>query len=413
MDEVSFAVLLAWRVKQAGALAAFDPYPMVIRAAAYLVRQGPATPQERWEENSGYSPSSLAANIAAVACAAAMAGERGDDDAARYLWEYCDFLEANLDRWTVTTESTLVPGITQHYIRILPVDVGDPEPLEDPNRAVVTLKNQAPGSQYQFPAKDIVDAGFLELVRYGIRKAGDPLIEDSLRVVDELLKVDTPFGACWRRYNHDGYGQKDDGGPFDGWGRGRGWPLLAGERAHYELAAGRDVTPYIRSLEQFADGGMLAEQVWDAPDRPEARLWFGRPTGSAMPLVWAHAEYLTLLRSVADGQVYDYLPHVAERYLSGQRRPTVEFWKPNRHARTVPRGGTLRVQAPAEFFLHWSDDEWQTVHDSPARTTSLGISFVDISIARGQQAPIRFTFRWKADNRWEGRDYAVNITDDC
>ncbi len=236
----------------------------------------------------------------------------------------------------MTTESTLVPGITRHYIRILPVDVGDPEPLEDPNRAVVTLKNQAPGSQYLFPAKDIVDAGFLELVRYGIRKAGDPLIEDSLRVVDELLKVDTPFGACWRRYNHDGYGQKDDGGPFDGWGRGRGWPLLAGERAHYELAAGRDVTPYIRSLERFADGGMLAEQVWDAPDRPEARLWLGRPTGSAMPLVWAHAEYLTLLRSVADGQVYDYLPHVAERYHSGQRRPTVEFWKPNRHARTVP-----------------------------------------------------------------------------
>ncbi len=360
LDEVSFTVLLAWRVKQAGALDRFDPYPMVLRAAAYLVRRGPATAQERWEENSGYSPSSLAANIAAVACAAEMARERGDHDAANYLWEYCDFLEANLDRWTVTTESTLVPGILRHYIRILPVDVGDPEPLEDPNRAVITVKNQAPGSQCQFPAKDVVDAGFLELVRYGIRRAGDPLLEDSLRVVDALLKVDTPYGPCWRRYNHDGYGQKDDGGPFDGWGRGRGWPLLAGERAHYELAAGRDVTPYIRAIEGFADGGMLAEQVWDAPDRPEARLWFGRPTGAAMPLVWAHAEYLTLLRSVADGRVYDLLPHVAERYLSGQRRPIIEFWKPNRHARTVPRGCTLRVQAPAEFFLHWTADEWRT-----------------------------------------------------
>ncbi len=346
LDEVSFAILLAWRVKQAHALREFDPYPMVLSAAGYLVRKGPATPQERWEENSGYSPSSLAANIAALACAAEMASEHGDQHVAEYLWRYADFLEGNIERWTVTTESTLVPGISRHYIRILPVEIGDPEPLEDPNRAMVPIKNQAPGSQYLFPAKDIVDAGFLELVRYGIRKAGDPLMEDSLRVVDQLLKVETPHGPCWRRYNHDGYGQRDDGGAFDGWGRGRGWPLLTGERAHYELAAGRDVKPYIRALEGFAASGMLPEQVWDAPDRPEARQWLGAPTGSAMPLVWAHAEYLTLLRSVADGQVYDFLPHVAERYLSGQRPPTIEVWKPNRHATQVPAGATLRIQRP-------------------------------------------------------------------
>ena len=251
LDEVSFAILLAWRVKQAKALREFDPYPMVLAAAGYLVRQGPATPQERWEENSGYSPSSLAANIAALACAAEMARERGDAHAARYMWEYADFLEANLERWTVTTESTLVPGISRHYIRILPVEIGDPTPLEDPNRAMVMIKNQAPGSQYMFPAKDIVDAGFLELVRYGIRKGGDPLMEDSLRVVDQLLKVDTPHGSCWRRYNHDGYGQRDDGGPFLGWGRGRAWPLLTGERAHYELAAGPRCQPVHSSPGRF------------------------------------------------------------------------------------------------------------------------------------------------------------------
>jgi glucoamylase len=410
LDEVSFAILLAWRVKQAGALCDFDPYPMVLRAAGYMVRQGPATPQERWEENSGYSPSSLAANIAALACAAMMAREHGDHDTADYLWQYADFLEANLERWTVTSESTLIPGIARHYIRILPVDVDDPEPLEDPNRAAIVIKNQPPGSQYTFPAKDIVDAGFLELVRYGIRKAGDSLVEDSLVVVDRLLKVETPFGPCWRRYNHDGYGQRDDGGPFDGWGRGRGWPLLTGERGHYELAAGRDVRPYIRALERFAQGGMLAEQVWDGPDRPEARLWLGRPTGSAMPLVWAHAEYLTLLRSVADGRVYDFLPEVAERYQSGPKRQPLEFWKPNRHARRVAAGQTLRVQAPTPFFLHWTADEWRTIHDTQARTTRLGISFVDLPTSQGDTAPLRFTFRWP-DGRWEGRDYAVEVVD--
>ncbi len=409
LDEVSFAILLAWRVKQAGALRDFDPYPMVLRAAGYLVRQGPATPQERWEENSGYSPSSLAANIAALACAAMFASEHGDLDTAEYLWQYADFLESNLERWTVTTASTLVPGISRHYIRILPLDVGDPDTPEDPNRAMVPIKNQAPGSQTLFPAKDIVDAGFLELVRYGIRQAGDPLMEDSLAVVDRLLRVETPAGPCWRRYNHDGYGQRDDGGPFEGWGRGRGWPLLTGERGHYELAAGRDVRPYLRALERFATDGMLAEQVWDAPDRPESRLWLGRPTGSAMPLVWAHAEYLTLLRSAADGVVYDVLPELVERYQSLRKRDAIGFWKPNRHATRVRPGQTLRVQAPGEFSLHWTANEWQTIHDTPAQTTPLGISFVDLGIVKGQRMPIRFTFRWADGDRWEGKDYAVEV----
>ena len=160
-----------------------------------------------------------------------------------------------------------------------------------------------------------MDAGFLELVRYGIRKPGDPLIEDSLRVVDAVLKVDTPFGPCWRRYNHDGYGQREDGGPFQGWGYGHAWPLLTGERGHYELAAGRDVQPYIRAMERFATSTkLLPEQVWALPDLPKAHMGFGRPTGGAMPLAWAHAEYIKLVRSAADGQVFDLIPEVADRY---------------------------------------------------------------------------------------------------
>ena len=178
--------------------------------------------------------------------------ERGDQGAAEFLEQYADFLESHVDLWTVTTEGTLVPGIRRHYIRILPEDVGNSDPAEDPNSGILKIANLAYGSQNSFPAKEIVDAGFLELVRYGIRKADDPLMIDSLKVVDAMLEVDTPTGSVWHRYNHDGYGQREDGGPYGGWGQGRAWPLLTGERAHFELAAGRDVKAFIKAMEGFA-----------------------------------------------------------------------------------------------------------------------------------------------------------------
>jgi len=208
--------------------AIFDPYPMVLRAAGYLIRQGPVTPQERWEEASGYSPSTLASNIAALTCAACFARERGDEATAQFIQDYADFLECHIEAWTVTTEGTLVPGINHHFIRINPVEIGNPQPDEDPNRGVLAIRNRPSFLQTEFPARDIVDAGFLELVRYGIRPAGDPLIEDSLRVIDAVLKVETPFGPAWRRYNHDGYGQREDGSAYQGTGVGRAWPLLTG-----------------------------------------------------------------------------------------------------------------------------------------------------------------------------------------
>jgi glucoamylase len=410
LDEVAFPILLAWKLREAGALRDFDPYPLVLRAAGYLIRRGPATPQERWEENGGYSPSTLASNIAALTCAAGLALERGDGATAAFLQRHADFLECHVEAWTVTTEGSLAPGIARHFIRLRPVDPEDPQPDEDPNRGAITIRNRPPDERTEFPAKEIVDAGFLELVRYGIRKAGDPLIEDSLRVVDATLKVETPFGPCWRRYNHDGYGQRDDGGPYEGWGTGRAWPLLTGERGHYELAAGRDVAPYLRAIERFATGaGLLPEQVWDAPDRPEARMWLGRPTGAPMPLMWAHAEYVKLLRSAHDGQVFDCIPAVAERYQARRAHPPIEVWTFNRRARSVRPGTVLRVQAEAPFRLRWTTDEWSVVRDTTSTPTALGIDFVDLPLPRLQAAPIRFTFFWLGVGRWEGRDFAVDV----
>lgn len=156
--------------------------------------------------------------------------------------------------------------------------------------------------------------------------------------------------------------------------------------------------------------GLLPEQVWDEPDRPEVHMYLGQPTGSAMPLMWAHAEYIKLLRSATDGRVFDFIPDVASRYLGVRNSiKLLEVWKPNRQVHTVRKGCILRVQAPANFRLRWSQDNWQTVNDLPACSTSLGISFVDITIPLAQQAPIRFTFFWTDGGRWEGQDYEVGI----
>ncbi len=209
LDEVAFPILLALRLSQQNALQDFDPYPMVLKAASYLLRHGPVTQQERWEEASGYSPSTLASNIAALIGAAYFCRQRADNQAAEFLEQYADFLESHVDAWTVTTEGTLVPGIERHYIRILPDNVDNPSPAEDPNSGILKIANLAPGANNSFPAKEIVDAGFLELVRYGIRKPNDPVIVDSLKVVDTVLKVNTPIGPVWHRYNHDGYGQRE------------------------------------------------------------------------------------------------------------------------------------------------------------------------------------------------------------
>jgi glucoamylase len=411
LDEVSFPIIAAWRLWKENALGNYDPYPGISRACAYLIREGPATPEERWEEASGYSPSTLASNIAALVCAADMIEARGDKHTAEFVRTYADFLESHVEKWTVTNEGSLLPGVKRHYIRISPAtsnpgDTGD----EDPDAGELVLANQKPGDRYRYPANQIIDAGFLELVRFGIRRPGDPLIEDSLKVVDAVLKVDTPYGPCWKRYNHDGYGQRADGTSFTKWGVGHAWPLLMLERATYELAAGRDIGQYLRAAEAFSTGvGLFPEQIWDAPDIPEEHMYFGKATGAAIPLMWAHAEYVKLVRSVIDGRIYDHIGCVAGRYCNDNPRPLIEVWKMNRQVRRVPAGAWLRVQAEEPFVLHWSDDEWNTVHDTPSTATALGLEFVDIQVDSKQKAPLRFTFHWAMGNRWEGKDYAVEI----
>jgi glucoamylase len=188
--------------------------------------------------------------------------------------------------------------------------------------------------------------------------------------------------------------------------------MLTGERGHYELAAGRDVRPYLQAMERFASSTkLLPEQVWSLPDLPGGHMFLGRPTGGAMPLVWAHAEYIKLLRSAADGQVFDLIPQVADRYRWLCRAPQMEIWKFNRQVRSIPTGGILRIQANSPFWLQWSCDQWNQTHAIDSTSLDTGHEYADIRVSPEQRAPLSFTFFWKNASRWEGRDFQVGINE--
>jgi glucoamylase len=410
LDEVAFPLILAWRLWKLNGLGGFDVFPFVRRAAGFLVRHAPVTQQERWEEAAGYSPSTLAAVISSLICAAEIERAHGALELAQFLEEHADWLESHLEDWTVTNNGTLMPGVPRHYMRISPPRCGDPYASDDCADGIVRINNRGPGERIDFEARDVIDGGFLELVRYGVRPADDPIIIDSLKVVDHVLKVETPVGPCWRRYNHDGYGQRHDGGPYLGWGQGRAWPLLTGERAHYELAAGHDVRPYIQALEGFSSrGGMLPEQIWDGPDIPEKGLRLGKPTGAAMPLVWAHAEYLKLLRSVTDGKVFDRISAVSERYCNRKRPLPVEVFRINRQRHSMVAGKKLRMLADDRFFLVWTVDDWTTVHMTESRDVGYGGHFADMETEPGKAGRVIFTLRWPQQDRWEDRNFEVRL----
>jgi glucoamylase len=184
---------------------------------------------------------------------------------------------------------------------------------------------------------------------------------------------------------------------------------MTGERGHYELAAKRDPGPYIKALELFAsEGGMIPEQVWDAPSLDGMAT--GRPTGAAMPLVWAHAEYLKLLRSATDGRVYERISVVEERYTGPNRHQGhPEIFKLRRPLQQVQAGATVRVVAESRFRVLWSVDGWATVNTQESTHVGFPGAFADLRLAAGQKGALSFTLFWPAENRWEGRNFEVEI----
>jgi glucoamylase len=412
MDETTFPILLADSLRRLGALDGLNPWPMIRCAASFLVRNGPVTGQDRWEEDGGYSPFTLAVEIAGLLAAADFADEAGEKDVATYLRQTADAWNDNVERWTYVTDTDLAHqvGVEGYYVRIAPQEVSD---AASPVNGFVPIKNRPPG-QSSAPLIQIVSPDALALVRFGLRAADDPRIENTVRAIDTLLKTQTATGPVWHRYNQDGYGEHEDGSAFDGTGVGRGWPLLAAERAHYELAKGNKAEAE-HLLEviaaQTSPGGLIPEQVWDAEDMPDKELFNGHPSGSAMPLVWAHAEYIKLVRSLHDGQVFDLPPQPKQRYQVDKVVSPYLTWRFNHKIRDIPAGKLLRIELLAPATVQWTTDNWTTTYDARTSDTTLGMQIADLSTDKlSVGTEVAFTFFWLEDSHWEGTNFAVSVT---
>lgn len=337
MDEVAYPLIMAWQ------LGRFDKptYEKHVKPAAdFVVKNGPKTPQERWEEEAGFSPSTIAAEIAGLVCAADIAKKNGDEASAIIYLATSDDWARNIERMTATTTGPYGDG--NYYLRITQnanPDSGDKIEL---NNGAGTVDERT-----------VVDAGFLELVRLGIKPANDPLIAKSVKVIDEQIRVQTPNGDTFYRYSKDGYGEMDDGRRwnYDGTytGKGRPWPLLTGERGQYELAlagleagspagskakisAGKPTTKSMSlansrldAMLAFANEGMMIpEQVWDKKEVPAKidsqyipPLKFGEGTGSATPLAWSMGQFIRLATNLKAGRNLDTPQVVYDRYKNG------------------------------------------------------------------------------------------------
>jgi glucoamylase len=362
LDEAALPVVLAALLHERDALAGIQVTAMIRRALGFIVRMGPVTDQDRWEEDRGINAFTLAVSIAALVAGAAFLS--GDEQSIAVA--VADDWNARLESWLYVCDSELArrAGVKGHYIRVAPPDV-----IRDATalRRVLPINNlkQDPS----LPGREQISTDFLQLVRFGLRSADDPAIGNSLTVIDALLRVETPNGPAWHRYNHDGYGEHADGREFDGTGRGRAWPLLTGERGHFELLAGRDARPYLRAMcDMSGKGGMLPEQVWDDAPVKGRRLEPGSPTGSAMPLAWTHAEFVKLLLSMQLGTSFDCPRSVFERYGKGMPELDQSVWSERSPVNDFFAGTDLRINLDFAGNVRWrasADGEWNETKARP------------------------------------------------
>jgi glucoamylase len=279
-------------------------------------------------------------------------------------------------------------------------------------KGFVPIKNRPAWDEVHSP-ENIISTDALALVRFGLRKADDPRILNTVKIIDSILKTETATGPVWHRYNHDGYGEHSDGSPFDGTGTGRGWPLLSLERGHYELALGNkakalELIKTVRN--QTSPGGLLPEQVWDEKDIPERGLHNGKPSGSAMPLVWAHSEYIKLARSISDNKIFDMPPQTHKRYIEENRTSDKIIWSFTNKLATIEHGKSVRIHVLAKAKIHWSVDGWKTVNDTDTIDSGLGIYYADLRTGRMKKGEsLVFTFFWIESGNWEGKDFTILV----
>jgi len=313
LDEVALPIVLAWQLGRADR----ETYTgHVQKAAEFILAHGPVSPQDRWENQSGYSPGTIAAEIAGLICAAELARRNGDTASAERYEATADAWQRQVEAWTVTTNGPLAPR--PYYLRL----------TKDGNPNAGTTYSLGDGGPAAMDQRRVVDPSFLELVRLGVKPAGDPVIAQSLAVVDAQLKVDTPNGSFWRRYDFDGYGETREGGPWEisepdtGRTLGRAWPIFAGERGEYALTVGQPADTWLAAMARSGnDGYLLPEQVWDGrPPSGQPGFVTGEGTLSATPLIWSHAQFVRLAWSLQVGYPVEQPSVVACRYTPTCRR---------------------------------------------------------------------------------------------
>jgi len=400
LDQVAFPVLLAGILAENDALDGIVVTDMVQRALSFIARHGPVSPQDRWEENSGVNTFTLSVCIAALVTGARFLSSSAEG----FVLELADYWNARLDDWTAVYATPLAEqyGVDGYYIRITPESAFSDDSVLS---RVMTVKNRRhdPGLS---PSEQI-GVDFLQLVRYGLRSPNAPLVRSTLKLVDSLIQKDLPQGPCWYRYREDGYGEHTDGSAYDGFGRGRPWPLLTGERGHYELVRGSDALPYLKTIAALAgQGGMLPEQVWDTNPIDKYNLYLGGPTGSAMPLAWAHAEYIKLACSILQGYPVDRPEPLWARYRGHVPQTHIWFWTPQTPIRHLSHPQRLGFCLPRQATIIWRLDDGPhsniVTHDP-----GLNIHIAHLPVFPAESKLVRFCI---TGTGWDGnKHYEVKI----
>jgi glucoamylase len=404
LDEAAFPVLLATTLAERDALDGTEISDMIRRALSFVVCMGPSTEQDRWEEDTGLNPFTLSVCIAALVCGA----PHLEPPARELAYAIADYWNARLEDWTTARDSEFAQahGVERYYVRVAPTAIiTDDSAIEQ----VLPIRNWRDDPNMR--ARQQVGVDFLQLVRFGLRRADDPVVVSTVKLADALLQVELPTGPSWRRYTADGYGEHEDGSAYDGSGRGRPWPLLTGERGHYELAAGRDPLPFLQAMTAMSsEGGMLPEQVWDGASIPQLGLETGRPTGAAMPLAWTHAEFVKLAVSRQLGRPFDRPEGVWRRYEG--RRPAVKVavWLEQAPIPRIPEGARLLIALRAPGRVRWSADEWRTAQEQSTDDSGLGLHLIWIDAARWLAGTrLELTFQRTGSGQWIGRNFGVEV----
>lgn len=398
LDEAAFPVLLASKLRELGRADLHGTTFMVRRALSFVASTGPTSDQDRWEESPGTNPFTLAVAIAALVAGSAWL-EAPERD---YALDLADDWNERLESFCFVTHTPLAEkhGVAGYYVRL-----GAPQ-KDGGLTGRVHLSNREGET---VPASALVSMDFSYLTRLGLRAAGDTRIRDTIAVTDALLRVATPSGPVYHRYNEDGYGEKADGSPFDGSGIGRLWPILTGERGHLALQSGEDPLPYLETMARCASaGGLLPEQVWDSAPIASRGLVPGRPSGSAMPLLWAHAEYLKLLVARDTGKPVELLKSVEERYALEPRAAHTWHWRAEARFTRLVQGRKLAIEHREPFVLRYGFDGWHEVGERTAERGPFGVYGVAFSPEEIEEHSVmHFTRRF--DQGWEGVDYEITL----